>query len=92
MAKYRKRPIVVEAVQWFKEGDHPAVQQADPRSSFVCCDHCGHPYTDHGWIRTPQGGHIVCPGDWIIAEMNLDYGHYPCKPDVFQATYEPVDG
>jgi hypothetical protein len=43
---------------------------------------------DHGWIDTPDGGHVVCPGDWVITGVNGE--HYPCKPDVFEATYEEV--
>jgi hypothetical protein len=30
------------------------------------CEHCQHVMHDHGWIDTLEGGHIVCPGDWII--------------------------
>ena len=32
-----------------------------------------------------------CPGDWIITEMIDGSGFYPCKPDIFEATYEPVE-
>ncbi len=41
------------------------------------------------WIRTLEGGHIVCPGDWIITGVKGE--KYPCKPDIFEATYGPVD-
>ena len=40
----------------------------------------------HGWIATLEGGHIVCPGDWIITGVKGEM--YPCKPDIFEATYE----
>ena len=30
------------------------------------CESCGAKYHDHGWIDTLEGGHVVCPGDWII--------------------------
>lgn len=43
---------------------------------------------DHGWIDTLEGGHIVCPGDFIITGVKGE--RYPCKPDIFAATYEPV--
>jgi hypothetical protein len=43
---------------------------------------------DHGWIDTLEGGHNVCPGDWIITGVKGE--HYPCKPDIFAATYEPA--
>jgi hypothetical protein len=49
------------------------------------CKHCGGEMHDHGWIDTLEGGHIVCPGDWIITGIKGE--HYPCKPDIFAATY-----
>lgn len=42
----------------------------------------------HGWIDTLEGGHRVCPGDWIIEGVIGEF--YPCKPDVFEQTYEPL--
>jgi hypothetical protein len=53
------------------------------------CKHCGHIMHLHGWIDTLEGGHIVCPGDWIITGVKGE--HYPCKPDIFAMTYEPVE-
>jgi hypothetical protein len=43
----------------------------------------------HGWIDTREGGHIVCPGDFIITGVKSEV--YPCKPDIFAATYELVE-
>lgn len=68
--KYRKKPVVIEATQWFKDGDHPAV-------------------TDSGLIFTLEGYMIVTPGDYIITGVKGE--HYPCKPDIFELTYEPVE-
>jgi hypothetical protein len=94
VAAYRKKPVVVEATQWFKNGDHPEWMHGgqDPflsegRVVRQQCGHCGISMHDHGWIDTLEGGHIiVCPGDWIITGVNGE--HYPCKPDIFTATYE----
>ena len=75
MAQYRKKPVVVEAIQWSRTGDHPKVSL----------------WKDgHGWIKTLEGGHIVTPGDWIIKGVAGEF--YPCKPDIFAMTYEPVTG
>jgi hypothetical protein len=52
------------------------------------CEQCGRTIDAHGWIDTLEGGHIVCPGDWIITGVKGE--HYPCKPDIFEATYEKV--
>jgi hypothetical protein len=53
------------------------------------CKHCGIRMHEHGWIDTLEGGHIVCPGDWIITGTAGE--HYPCKPHIFAAIYEPAD-
>ena len=80
--KFRKKPVVIEAVQWFKMGDHPFVlfKPLDSITGFVK----GY----HGWIQTLEGGHIVTPGDWIIEGVVGET--YPCKPDIFEMTYEGV--
>lgn len=53
------------------------------------CKQCGNDMHWHGWIETLEGGHIVCPGDWIITGVHGE--RYPCKPAIFATTYEPVD-
>lgn len=122
MTTFRKKPVVIEATQWFKNGDHPmdypADGHVDPVSGNVytaeymrvrdweghvvrrfrrpdvdgaaLCEHehCRKPMHDHGWIDTLEGGHTVCPGDFIITGIKGE--HYPCKPDIFEATYEPA--
>lgn len=50
------------------------------------CQHCAERMHVHGWIDTLEGGHIVCPGDWVITGIKGE--RYPCKPDIFEATYE----
>ena len=111
--KYRKKPIVIEAVQWFKNGDHPEDDVFRPfedtgkipviaREGKVVryyrhpdvkdgtlCGHCRKSMYEHGWIDTLEGGHKVCVGDWIITGVKGEY--YPCKPDIFEQTYEKVD-
>lgn len=122
MSEYRKMPVVIEATQWFKNGDHPgdAVGEtlADPMGgpdykrlegkvvrffrhpeiggTFVHADlpdtrrpKCEAIMHDHGWIDTLEGGHTVCPGDWIITGIQGEV--YPCEPSIFDATYEPVE-
>ena len=70
--KYRQKPVVIEATQWFKLGDHPAVLGG----------YC--PYID-----TPERDILVEPGDWIITGVKGE--HYPCKPDIFEMTYEVAE-
>jgi hypothetical protein len=72
--KFRKKPVVVEATQWFKDGDHPAVEK----------------WNDNEYrIKTLEGAHIVTIGDWIITGVKGE--HYPCKPDIFELTYEVAE-
>lgn len=77
--KFRKKPVVVEATQWFKAGDHPAVRPS--RFTQVT--------KRLGVIDTLEGEHVVTPGDWIITGIMGE--HYPCKPDIFEATYEAAE-
>ena len=80
--KFIKKPVVIEATQWFKNGDHPAVKKR------MIGDVVTNAWTEseNGWIHTLEGGYIVTPGDWIITGVKGE--HYPCKPDIFEMTYE----
>ena len=89
MPKYRKKPIVIEATRWFKKGDHSEVFCLPSEASRLVCKHCSGMMRNHGWVDTLEGGHIVCPGDWIITGVKGEF--YPCKPDIFEATYEKVE-
>jgi len=112
MAQYRKKPVVIEGTQWWKNGDHPEdacyyidktfQEEQGPLSEgkvvryyrhpnvpgSLICEKCEKQMHDHGWIDTLEDWHIVCPGDWIITGVRGE--RYPCKPDIFEATYNPV--
>ena len=77
--KYRKKPVVIEAVQWtgnnhaeMCEFIDPEVFEIIPRVGLV--------------IHTLEGDHHASPGDYIIKGVNGEF--YPCKPDIFAKTYE----
>ena len=76
MAQYRKKPVVIEATQWFKMGDHPAVLESMGN------------WGPYPYIDTLEGPMLVAEGDWIITGVKGEF--YPCKPDIFEMTYEPV--
>lgn len=61
MAKFRKKPVVVDAVR----------------------------LTERTEIKTLEGTMIGNPGDWLITGVAGE--KYPCKDDIFRATYEPAD-
>ena len=93
MSKYRKKPIEIEAVQWKTFGDHPAVEAGwiDPIRGTILLPgqrHLAARSEKTAIIKTLEGWHEVRPGDWIIAGIKGEL--YPCKPDIFELTYEAV--
>lgn len=90
MHRFRKKPVVIEAVKFDTDGDMPEVElyMIDSDDEWVC-EKCGKPACKHGNVKTLEGFHIACPGDYIIRGIRGE--HYPCKPDIFAMTYEPVE-
>lgn len=84
MAKFRKKPVVIEAEQFFPD-KHPWPDGVI--HSGLTLDGVGG--AKHNWeIMTLEGPFVVTPGDWIITGVKGE--KYPCKPDIFEATYDPV--
>lgn len=88
MPLYRKKPVVIEAVQWDGTLDsftniHAAFPELQNARFF---NHKGS-YIEWS-IYTLEGSHKVTPGDFIIKGVKGEF--YPCKPDIFEATYELV--
>jgi hypothetical protein len=86
MGLYRKRPVTVEALQYPQEGF------IDQEMS-VFLEGCEGWHTSNGHptgivIPTLEGDHLASPGDWIIKGVAGEF--YPCKPEIFAATYEAV--
>lgn len=101
MTKYRKKPVIIEAVQWtgknigvikkfvgvnakfhyyVTEGDMNSVSETPPSIG------------DYGielTISTLEGDMQAKIGDYIIKGVSGEF--YPCKPDIFEKTYEPVE-
>ena len=87
MTKYRKKPVIIEATQWFKMGDHPLVRKPTTTTLHTEWEkRQGLPAGSIGEIKTLEGYHLVTPGDFIITGVKGE--HYPCKPDIFELTYE----
>lgn len=81
MAKYRKKTIVVDAFQWLMD-DVPEWITSAIRDDTINFDIRGM------IISTPEGEMLASPGDYIIKGVNGEL--YPCKPDIFEQTYEKV--
>ncbi len=81
--KFRKKPVVVEAVQWIGTGDSmEAIRALDPGTRAV-------DFTSHNvFISTLEGQMTAEIGDWIIKGVSGEL--YPCKPEIFLLTYEMV--
>lgn len=82
--KFRKKPVVIDAVQWMGKDDTNRIanwlaQQGANLSGWLFHD------TDIT-IPTLEGSMIALPCDWIIRGVKGEF--YPCKPDIFEATYE----
>lgn len=90
--KYRKKPVIIEAVQW-------TGLNFEEIKSFVG-DSLQYDIVDAAWevgkgtpyvnmiIKTLEGNHTCTKGDYIIKGVQGEF--YPCKPDIFEETYEEV--
>jgi len=82
--KFRKKPIVIEAVQWTGNNTveietfvgQKLTKQMDFKNEKIAVL----------WIPTLESPHEATPGDWIIKGIKKEF--YPCKPDIFEQTYE----
>jgi len=81
-SKFRKKPIEIEAVQW--DGTNvSAIRELFGAFTDWHLDAC-----EFLIIKTLEGDHRANPGDWIIKGVRGEF--YPCKPDIFAATYDAV--
>lgn len=97
---YRKKPIAIEAVQWTGDNTREVVgwivstgNRATRQWEPVDVDTAAGvrlPRGEHIAIDTLEGTMRVSVGDWIILGVRGEV--YPCRADIFEATYEAVDG
>ena len=92
--KYRKRPVVIDAIQWTGENLHEVIELTglhdSARNRWAAWDDYEAFVRAHGLkIFTLEGPLHAAVGDWIIKGVKGEC--YPCKPDVFMATYEPAE-
>ena len=89
MAKYVKKPVVIEAVQltwetWGEMCEHASVGKlTDGKPE-------GSQFGEHIELHIPtlEGFMVANENDWIIKGVKGEF--YPCRPDIFEMTYEPV--
>ena len=87
--KFRKKPVVIDAILW-----------DETRTTFKALEFMGMKSSGHEGhrdrpeevrnlrIKTLEGSLLASKGDWIIKGIKNEF--YPCKPDIFEATYEEV--
>lgn len=88
MTKYRKKPVIIEARLW----EHKKPQDAAPLLRWIREE--GHqadfdPFTGDILIDTLEGVMRARSGDYILQGVQGEF--YPCKPDIFEKTYELVE-
>lgn len=89
--QFRKKPVVIEAVQFKGSENMPEID------AFLNAGTPAGAPAKHGFqawpervvIHTLEGIMYGNVGDWIIRGVKGEF--YPCKPDIFEATYEPVE-
>ena len=98
MGNFRNKPVVIQAVQlrwdtWGEVCSHAGVGRltaGQPQGTYIQVDgNPGDSPTDEIGLLIPtlEGLMVARPGDWIIKGVKGEL--YPCKPDIFEATYEP---
>lgn len=80
--KYRKKPVIIEAIQW-KGHNFLEIKKFIKKDILVHSIENGKLF-----ISTLEGGHEATSGDFIIKGVKGEF--YPCKPDIFEITYEKV--
>jgi len=84
MKKYRKRPVVIEAVQYDGTNNNEVIEWIKSyggEAEFSA-------YTQELLIRTLEGVMRANKGDYVIKGVHGEF--YPCKPDIFNETYEEI--
>lgn len=85
MPKFRKKPVVIDAYCYDQKRENYRpdwLTDAITANAVIT-------YPDHAIIKTLEGDMRADLGDWIIKGVNGEI--YPCKPDIFEATYEPSE-
>lgn len=96
-ARYRKKPVVIEAMR-FSGPNYQAVlnwmgskwpEHQHPEIAGCYGNGPGDDFVANGmWIKTLERDMTALVGDWIIRGVKGEF--YPCKPDIFEATYDPA--
>lgn len=81
--KYKTKPCEIEAIQYTGKNADEVLSFAGEKNIIF------NPHVKRFWIETLEGMMNVSPKDYIIRGLQGEI--YPCKPDIFQMKYEPVN-
>lgn len=82
-SQFRKKPVVIEAMPLTHGNSEDVAKWVLAGGGKVRCQ------GKLVMINTLEGSMTATPGDWVIRGVQGE--HYPCKPDIFDATYDPVE-
>lgn len=83
--RYRKKPIVIEAMQLTFKNRDKIIEFGEGNVTLSWRDG----YLEGAFVSTLEGGIYATYGDYIVKGVDGEF--YPCKPDVFEKTYELAD-
>ena len=86
--KYKKKPVVIEALQFVDKVDRVA-ELSEFMDNLELVVNYENPNNPVMKIETLEGVMTASEGDYIIKGVNGEF--YPCKPDIFEKTYEPAE-
>lgn len=95
--KYRKKPVVIRALQWDGTNDNEVLEFCDKGEFQYAVRKRKNIFSNKSereeektlFIQTLEGVHEASIGDYIIKGIKGEF--YPCKPDIFEETYEEVE-
>ena len=93
--RYRKKPVVIEALVWDGSHHRGMFEFLGGSSSEAISGYGDNFYIDHSkvegglMLKTLEGEHKASIGDYIIKGISGEF--YPCKPDIFKLTYDKID-
>lgn len=89
--QYRKKPVIIEATQWFPKVEIEGVELYKPPPAVIGGKGHGQQVfqqDSYHAIHTLEGWMRLSPGDWVITGVKGEL--YPCHPDIFEQTYEKI--
>jgi hypothetical protein len=89
MSQWRKKPVVIEAVRFNGSSTHVGMIHHWMETGELLEPQITTQDMRPMPIKTLEGVMVASPGDWIIKGVNGEF--YPCKPDIFEKTYERVE-